>query len=119
MAFNPFTNLDWALPADFTARFKRDLKVNLDELVPVSSRCTYVKPKASTPVTAFVQAMSTIGNARTENNGVAHSTTSSPLVDLFFELTPGVQPSRLFNLLDQAWREDPIACVSPANLLMC
>lgn len=46
------------------------------------------------------------GFTRTENGALAFSSTGSALVDLFFELAPGVEASHLNGLLDEAWNED-------------
>jgi len=46
---------------------------------------------------------------RTENGALAHATTDSPLTDLFFDMAPQVEPRHLFQLLEAAWKEDPVA----------
>lgn len=42
----------------------------------------------------------------TENLGVTHSSSQSPLVDLFYEMEKSVPPSRLGELLAAAWKDD-------------
>ena len=45
----------------------------------------------------------------TENTGIAYRSTDSPLLDLFTELEKTVSGSRLKELLESAWAEDPLA----------
>lgn len=45
----------------------------------------------------------------TENDDLAHRSTNSPLVDLFFELEEVLSGPRLRELLDGAWAADPLA----------
>ena len=45
----------------------------------------------------------------TENKGLAHKSTTSPLLDLFTELEKTVSGPRLRALLDSAWNEDALA----------
>jgi hypothetical protein len=45
----------------------------------------------------------------TENMGIAHESTTSPLLDLFSELEKTITRDRLKRLLDSAWKEDPLA----------
>lgn len=49
------------------------------------------------------------GLMRTENNDVAFATSSDPLVDLFYELEGSVDGVRLQQLLEDSWRQDPLA----------
>jgi len=46
---------------------------------------------------------------RTENDDIAYRSTNSPLVDLFAELEDVVSGPRLYELLNAAWKEDPLA----------
>ena len=45
----------------------------------------------------------------TENRGIAHRSTTSPLLDLFSELERTLSGSRLQELLEAAWKEDSLA----------
>ncbi|KAF2501861.1 hypothetical protein BU16DRAFT_449862 [Lophium mytilinum] len=47
----------------------------------------------------------------TENADVAHISTKSALVDLFYELEESIRDNRLVEVLDAAWEEDPLSTV--------
>ncbi|KAF2815229.1 uncharacterized protein BDZ99DRAFT_459160 [Mytilinidion resinicola] len=47
----------------------------------------------------------------TENADVAHISTKSALVDLFYELEDSISADRLVEVLDAAWEEDPLSTV--------
>lgn len=101
------SSLDYTLPPSLISRLRLDLETNLNTLVPYRPS----NPIATTSSIKhpFFTAMQSIGNATTWNGATAHADTKSALVDLFYELTPGVTPSRLFQLLDKAWDEDHLA----------
>jgi hypothetical protein len=82
------------------------LKANLDELIPFSKP---LSPKIHGANNPFMDAMESVGNALTEKLGVAHQNTKVPLVDFFYEFTPGVQPARLFELLEKSWADDSLS----------
>lgn len=101
------TSLDYSLPPSFITLLSKPLKQTLDALIPYTpAKVTKGRPAATDP---FFSAMQTVGNALTWNGATAHADTKSPLVDLFYELTPGVDSKRLFELLDKAWKEDPLS----------
>jgi hypothetical protein len=72
---------------------------------------TKTKTNGSVPAAnAFMDAMKAVPNlTRTENGAAAYTTTESPLVDLFFDLSPPVDAEHLFGLLGKAWAVDPDA----------
>ncbi|MCJ1379226.1 hypothetical protein MMC17_002326 [Xylographa soralifera] len=45
----------------------------------------------------------------TENDGIAYTSTTSPLLDLFSELEKAITGPRLWELLGPAWKEDSLA----------
>jgi hypothetical protein len=49
------------------------------------------------------------GFTRTENGALAFSSTDSALVDLFFDLAPGVEAPHLYELMGKAWAEDSVS----------
>lgn len=72
---------------------------------------TKTKASVATP-NAFMDAMKAVPKlTRTENGAAAYTTTDSPLVDLFFDLSPPVDAEHLFELLGKAWDVDSEAYV--------
>jgi hypothetical protein len=53
----------------------------------------------------------------TENGALAHASTESALVDLFFDFAPNVDPTDLYRLLEKAWKEDSLSYVHFLNTL--
>ena len=65
------------------------------------------KPISQHEVT--IAAMAADNRMFTENQGIAHVSTTSPLLDLFSELERTVSGERLQALLAAAWKENPLA----------
>ncbi|WVQ73239.1 hypothetical protein IAR50_002805 [Cryptococcus sp. DSM 104548] len=104
---------DWSLPPAFLARLKASPEAALDELVPLKPQSedegASKEPSSSPPSHPFIDAMKMSGDVRTEKGALAHKSTDSPLVDLFFDLTPGIEAGHLFELLEAAWEEDALS----------
>jgi hypothetical protein len=78
---------------------------------PTTTSNIKTNTNGSTPIAnAFMDAMKAVPNlTKTENGAAAYTTTESPLVDLFFDLSPPVDAEHLFGLLGKAWAVDPVA----------
>ena len=110
------TKLDYSLPSDFQVVLDQPFQQALDVLIPLQlfeiKQVNEAKPsETKDDIPPFLQAMRKIPDAQTENGALAYSTTDSPLTDLFYEFTPGVQADRLFELLAAAWEKDNISWV--------
>jgi hypothetical protein len=108
------TTLDWTLPPSFLALLSTPLHTAINSLLPPApahppAAAATRKDNASAPKHPFLDAMKNTADALTEKGGHAFASTESALVDLFFELTPSISPSKLRELLDKAWTEDPRA----------
>lgn len=104
------SSLDWSLPESFHPLLLLPLLEVIDTLLPATSLSRAPILVATPPPPApFIEALKRQPDALTDNGALAYTSTGSPLVDLFFELTPGVNVSRLFNLLESAWEEDPLS----------
>ncbi|TYJ58471.1 hypothetical protein B9479_000678 [Cryptococcus floricola] len=102
---------DWSLPPAFLARLKASPEAVLDELVPLKPIKSQEKETLNedTQSHPFIDAMKSAGDVRTEKGALAHQSTDAPLVDLFFDLAPGVEAEHLFNLLKAAWKDDALS----------
>jgi hypothetical protein len=67
------------------------------------------RPATKAPKLTFVAAIRKNADAVTDKGGGAHDTTDSALVDLFFDLSPPVDPQHTRELLDKAFLEDPLS----------
>lgn len=104
---------NWALPSAFLGLLNLPPDQAIDQLIPTRSQCTFTQ-SAEVPGTSshpFIEALKKIPDTLTEKGALAHNTTDSPLVDLFFDLAPGIEFDRLYKLLEVAWTEDSLACV--------
>ena len=114
-----FSQVDYSLPPAFLALLNEPLESTLDRLLPISTSPRAVSnppgpglattrvAAASTPSHPFIQAMAAAPNTLTEKGGHAYRETVSPLVDLFFDMVPGLKTQRLNQLLANAWAVDP------------
>ncbi|WWD21394.1 hypothetical protein CI109_105879 [Kwoniella shandongensis] len=107
---------DWSLPPTFLSLLATPPQQLYDTLLPAKDdslgQNDSAAPKTSAPTSAtsaFIDTMKRIPNTTTEKGALAYDSTQSPLVDLFFDLAPGIQASHLYELLDKAWKEDPLA----------
>ncbi|ODN81650.1 hypothetical protein L202_02050 [Cryptococcus amylolentus CBS 6039] len=102
---------DWSLPPAFLARLKASPEAVLDELVPLKPIKSQEKETLdeATRSHPFIDAMKSTEDVRTEKGALAHQSTDAPLVDLFFDLAPGVEAEHLFNLLKAAWKDDALS----------
>jgi hypothetical protein len=111
------TTLDWTLPPSFLALLSTPLNTAINSLLPpapahpptAASAPASGKDDVPAPKHPFLDAMKNTADALTEKGGHAFASTESALVDLFFELTPSISLSKLRELLDKAWIEDPTA----------
>lgn len=107
------TTLDWTLPPSFLALLSTPLSKAINSLLPPAPAhpptAAATGQDAPAPKHPFLDAMKNTADALTEKGGHAFASTESALVDLFFELTPSISPSKLRELLDKAWTEDPAA----------
>lgn len=104
---------NWALPSAFLGLLNLPPNQAIDQLIPTRSQSTSTQ-SAEVPGTSsnpFIEALKKIPDTLTEKGALAHKTTDSPLVDLFFDLAPGIESDRLYKLLEAAWTEDSLACV--------
>ncbi|KIR36214.1 hypothetical protein I352_01160 [Cryptococcus deuterogattii MMRL2647] len=102
---------NWALPSAFLGLLNLPPDQAIDQLIPTRSQCTFTQ-SAEVPGTSshpFIEALKKIPDTLTEKGALAHNTTDSPLVDLFFDLAPGIEFDRLYKLLEVAWTEDSLA----------
>jgi hypothetical protein len=101
----------WDLPAHIIQLMSIPVDQAVAQLLnPPPPPTTITKTNGSTPIAnAFMDAMKAVPNlTRTENGATAYTTTDSPLVDLFFDLSPPVDAEHLFGLLGKAWAVDPV-----------
>lgn len=105
---------DYTLPSSFYTLLTRPVDAVIDELIPISKLTTIptVAQVAKTSAEFFVGAFRKNADALTENGGRAHSTTQSSLVDLFFDMAPPINVIHIRELLDKAYKEDPLKSVS-------
>lgn len=110
----------WDLPAHIIQLMSIPVDQAVAQLLKPLSKDearTRTPASAATP-NAFMDAMKAVPKlTRTENGAAAYTTTDSPLVDLFFDLSPPVDAEHLFELLGKAWAVDPQAYV-PFHLPM-
>lgn len=109
------TSLDYSLPAAFTDLLFKPYDDTINSLLgPLHPAVASATPE-NKPKVPFLAAMATTGDTRTAKGALAHKSTDSPLVDLFYEFTPGVTSERLFELLEAAWKNDPkrYVCLHP------
>ncbi|KAL1407488.1 hypothetical protein Q8F55_006921 [Vanrija albida] len=105
----------WELPPNFAALLAQPAQVAVETLlaaagVPLPSQPPAKKEvKAPAPSAPFLDALHTMPDAQTTNGAPAYKSTDSPLVDLFYLLTPGVGATDVFAAMDKAWAEDPVA----------
>nr|KIR89351.1 hypothetical protein I308_00356 [Cryptococcus tetragattii IND107] len=102
---------NWALPSAFLGLLNLPPNQAIDQLIPTRSQSTFTQ-SAEVPGTSsnpFIEALKKIPDTLTEKGALAHKTTDSPLVDLFFDLAPGIESDRLYKLLEAAWTEDSLA----------
>lgn len=104
---------NWELPSAFLGLLNLPPDQAIDQLIPTQSRSAFTQ-SAEVPGTSsypFIEALKNIPDTLTEKGALAHKTTDSPLVDLFFDLAPGIESDRLYKLLEAAWTEDSLTCV--------
>ncbi|KAE8538801.1 hypothetical protein D1P53_005166 [Cryptococcus gattii VGV] len=102
---------NWALPSAFLGLLNLPPNQAIDQLIPTRSQSNFTQ-SAEVPGTSshpFIEALKKIPDTLTEKGALAHKTTDSPLVDLFFDLAPGIESDRLYKLLEAAWTEDSLA----------
>lgn len=99
---------NWSLPSTLQSLLASPFQQTIDQLIPPPSAAPPTPPAPTVAHDApFLKAMKKGPDGRTENGALAFLSTESPLVDLFYELTPGVGAERLWQLLETAWKEDP------------
>jgi hypothetical protein len=115
-ASNQHVSRDWSLPPAFLALLA-DVPANLSRLSDDLWPCTTPNQKAATPGSAikddapshpFIDALKSNPDTFTDKGARAHKSTQSAIVDLFFDFAQGIEPVRVFNLLEAAWKEDPL-----------
>jgi hypothetical protein len=105
----------WDLPAHIIQLMSIPVDQAVARLLkpPPTTTTTNISTKtngSAPPSDAFMNAMKAVPNlTRTENGAAAYTTTDSPLVDLFFDLSPPTDAEHLFGLLGKAWAVDPVA----------
>ncbi|KJE03332.1 hypothetical protein I311_02894 [Cryptococcus gattii NT-10] len=102
---------NWELPSAFLGLLNLPPDQAIDQLIPTRSQSTFTQ-SAEVPDTSshpFIEALKNIPDTLTEKGALAHKTTDSPLVDLFFDLAPGIESDRLYKILEAAWTEDSLA----------
>nr|KIR49849.1 hypothetical protein I312_00941 [Cryptococcus bacillisporus CA1280] len=102
---------NWELPSAFLGLLNLPPDQAIDQLIPTQSQSAFTQ-SAEVPGTSshpFIEALKNIPDTLTEKGALAHKTTDSPLVDLFFDLAPGIESDRLYKLLEAAWTEDSLA----------
>jgi hypothetical protein len=101
---------DYSLPPSFFTLLTRPVDEVIDELIPISKLTTIptVAQIVKTSAESFVGAFRKNADVLTENGGRAHTTTQSALVDLFFDMAPPVNVEHIRELLDKAYKEDPL-----------
>ncbi|OXG82379.1 hypothetical protein C349_02975 [Cryptococcus neoformans var. grubii Br795] len=102
---------NWALPSAFLGLLNLPPDQVIDQLIPTRSKSPSIH-SSEVPGTSFhpfIEALKNIPDTLTEKGALAHKTTDSPLVDLFFDLAPGIASDQLYKLLEAAWTEDSLA----------
>ncbi|OWZ44540.1 hypothetical protein C351_02670 [Cryptococcus neoformans c8] len=102
---------NWALPSAFLGLLNLPPDQVIDQLIPTRSKSPSIH-SSEVPGTSFhpfIEALKNIPDILTEKGALAHKTTDSPLVDLFFDLAPGIASDQLYKLLEAAWTEDSLA----------
>lgn len=102
---------NWALPSAFLGLLNLPPDQVIDQLIPTRSKSPSIH-SSEVPGTSFhpfIEALKNILDTLTEKGALAHKTTDSPLVDLFFDLAPGIASDQLYKLLEAAWTEDSLA----------
>lgn len=80
-------------------------KATLPQPVPSeTSAAPFMQALLSEPVAPSAKQLE--NKMLTDNGDMAHQTSTSPLVDIFFELEDAVSSNRLRTLLEQAWEDD-------------
>ena len=100
---------NWSLPAALAERLAQPVEQALDALLGPAVPVSTPSPAPAAPTAPFLSALDAIPDARTANNAPAYSSTGEALVDLFHELSPGVEADKAFSLLEDAWKVDPMA----------
>jgi hypothetical protein len=101
------TSLDYSLPLSFADTLLQPYEEMIDALLGPLDPSFVSVPAKDGPKVPFLSAMATTGDTITPKGALAHKSTDSPIVDLFYELTPGVKSDRLYELLEAAWKKDP------------
>lgn len=102
---------NWAFPSAFLGLLNLPPDQVIDQLIPTRSKSPSIH-SSEVPGTSFhpfIEALKNIPDTLTEKGALAHKTTDSPLVDLFFDLAPGIASDQLYKLLEAAWTEDSLA----------
>ncbi|WVQ93053.1 hypothetical protein IAU59_000117 [Kwoniella sp. CBS 9459] len=108
---------DWHLPTSFLSLLPTPPHILIPSLVPSGKPAPAPKahvasaPKPAEPKpswAAFIPALQRAPDTLTNKGAEAYTSTSDPLVDLFFELTPGVTASRIYELVEAAWAKDSL-----------
>lgn len=100
------TSLDYSLPPATADSLLQPCDKMHDALLGPLDPSFASVPAKDEPKVPFLAAMATTGDTFTAKGAVAHKSTDSPIVDLFYEYTPGVTSERLFELLGAAWKKD-------------
>ncbi|KAK8843953.1 hypothetical protein IAR55_006745 [Kwoniella newhampshirensis] len=105
---------DWSLPPAFLSLLANRPEQLYDTLLPApEGDHSHDQPDLSSdppvPSAPFLDAMKRAPNILTEKGAFAYDSSQSPLVDLFFDLSPGIEAPHLFDLLEKAWKMDPLA----------
>lgn len=102
----------WDLPPQLIQLLSIPVDMAVATLVhnpPPSYRST-LNGNHTAETSAFLEAMRALPTlTRTANGATAYTSTSSALVDLFFDLTPKVTAVNLFEMLAKAWVVDALA----------
>ncbi|KAK4687558.1 hypothetical protein P7C73_g2568, partial [Tremellales sp. Uapishka_1] len=106
---SPPLKKDYSLPTSFLALLSAPLASTIDSLIPHTPH-TLTSP-VTAPVTPapFLQALVNVPDTQTDKGAAAFSSSHAPLVDLFFDFTPGVEAEHLFDLLGKAWNQDAVS----------
>ncbi|KIR57185.1 hypothetical protein I315_00348 [Cryptococcus gattii Ru294] len=102
---------NWELPSAFLGLLDLPPDQAIDQLIPTRSQSTFTQSAEVPDISShpFIEALKNIPDTLTEKGALAHKTTDSPLVDLFFDLAPGIESDRLYKILEAAWTEDSLA----------
>jgi hypothetical protein len=102
----------WDLPPHIIQLMSIPVEQAVAQLIPKAPHPATTKPDTANAFLNAMRAMYGDTYTLTENGAIAFKSTGSPLVDLFFDLSPPRQSKAvffLFVLLEKAWAVDPLA----------